>query len=149
MAPHENAPPPCLCSPGLATSLQDCQDFPRVGPVSPPPPALDRVCPSHQELRVTQGCYLFGDLTELRLGSPASPTASPHPWCQFPRAVPAWCPLTTPWSQGSPAGEVSVPGPQVRLLSWSSLLSGAKWSLRCLLTAPLPWGVGQNSPHVG
>lgn len=47
-----------------------------------------------------------------------SPDASTRPWCQFPRAVPAWCPLTATWSQGVPSGKsfrAGAPGEAVDL----------------------------------
>ena len=72
-----------------------------------------------------------------------------HPHASFPGRCPPGALSLRPGRRGGPAGKVSVLGPQVRLLSWSGPLSGAKWRLRLLPTAHLPWGAGQNSPHVG
>lgn len=146
MAPHEKAPLPCLCSPGLLR-------FPRGGS-SPPSPSLGLSLPFFSSGAPSHpGIQLFGDLTELRCGSPRlAPSLPPMPplvlGASFPgRCLPGALSLR-PGPRGCPAGKVSVLGPQARLLTWSGPLSGAKWRLRRLPTAHLPWGAGQNSPRV-
>lgn len=124
------------------------------GGSSPPIPSLGLGLPFSSGAPSQPGIQLFGDLTELRPGSPRlAPSLPPLPPLILGVSFPGRCPpgalSLRPGPRGSPAGEVSVLGPQERLLSWSGPLSGAKWRLRRLPTARLPWGESQHSPHVG